>query len=108
MFKKLAAIYKFIKEQKEEVYLTRLGYARANLSNTIDNKYLDKERAMTFRAVNWLYAYYNEIPEAMAEGSPDVRLSKLLSKLSGDITGEDYIFIKVLYNWKMYKRVEGY
>lgn len=94
---------------KERDYLVRLNYAMSKLSVPLDDKQLNHDRFLTLEAVRWLFEYYNkDINTINNAESPDVMIAMLLSKRSTDVTDKDYIFIKVLYDWKIYKRVEGY
>lgn len=97
------------KEYLEKKYIGRLEYAIRKLEKPINRaSFSEKDRQYKLEIARWLWAYYKGFDDAVGEGSPEIRLSKLLKKGSFEVTARDYVYVSMLHNWIEHKRIEGY
>lgn len=90
-------------------YMGRLEYAIKRLEKPVDGlSFSEKDRLYKLEIARWLFAYYMGHSDAVGEGSPEIKLRKLLRKGSFEVTPRDYVYIGVLHNWIERKRIEGY
>ncbi len=89
-------------------YLDRLTYALKKLGKPYHNDIADEDRVYRQEIVHWLYLYYRGEPEFVGEGTPKIKLAKILAKSSCDATKRDHVHVKILVHWNEYKRIEGF
>lgn len=96
------------RKQQRKKYIKRLEYALSRLMFPYHRDVDDTDLEYRAEAVRWLIAYYNGQHDAVADGPPELKLKKTLSKPSRDITVRDHVLAKVLYYWAENHRVEGF
>ena len=89
-------------------YISNLEYVLHRLNHPHHNDIDDKDRRYKIEAVRWLREYYQGNPDFVADGPPETKLMKILSKPTRDVTLRDHVYTKVFYYWKEHKRVEGF
>lgn len=99
---------KHIASKKREHYVRHLNYAMRRLREPYHNDIDDRDRKYRFEAVQWLYLYYIGDSDFIADGPPETKLKKILSKPIIDVTLRDHVYTKIFYYWKEHKRVEGF
>jgi hypothetical protein len=105
-------IIKFIKDRidifKNDLYLRRLRYALRRLETPFHNDIDEDERNYLIEIIKWLHDYYDGSPDVYSDGSPDIKLRKILSKPSKFSSPRDHVYSRVLLHWKEYKRIDGF
>jgi len=89
-------------------YRARLTYAIERLEEPQYDDLGEEDRQYKLEIIRWLLAYYMGDTDAIGEGTPEIRLAKTLRKKSHECTSRDLIYAGILFNWKEYKRIEGY
>lgn len=89
-------------------YRARLSYAIERLEEPRYDDDDDEDTQYKLEIIRWLLAYYMGDSDAVGDGPPEIRLSKTLRKKVSECTKRDHIYAGVLFNWKEYKRIEGY
>lgn len=87
--------------------LNRLIYAYEKLQDEslgMDNT----TRLLTLEATVWLIRYYKGDADAVGEGSPDIRLEKLLRTPVSQFTNRELIHSRVLSHWIQYEHIDGF
>jgi hypothetical protein len=101
--------YERIRENyKLSKYRARLSYAIERLEKPRYDDLGEEERQYKLEIVRWLLAYYIGDTDATGEGTPEIRLIKTLRKKAHECTTRDHVYAGILFNWKEYKRIEGY
>jgi len=96
------------REVKRRKYISNLEYVLHRLQNPHHDDLDDRDRKYKIEAVQWLQEYYKGNYDFLSDGPPEVKLKKILSKPTRDVTLRDHVFTKVLYYWKEHHRVEGF
>lgn len=97
----------FRKRRRNKI-LSNLSYVIARMKAP-HHEDVDKcDTKYRLEAVCWLYEYYKGTPDFVADGPPDVKLKKILSKPTRDVSLRDHVFTRVFYYWKEHRRVEGF
>lgn len=99
------SMYKLSRRKK---FISNLEYVVARLQSPHHKDLDERDRQYKIEAVKWLIEYYRGTPDFVADGSPETKLKKLLSKPTRDVTLRDHVYTEVLYYWKEHRRVEGF
>lgn len=93
---------------KVKIYIKRLKFAYEMLEKYPDEGPKGLEREATIETVVWLIRYYKGHPDAVIEGTPEIKLAKLLRTSSHLFNTRQLATAKVLSHWTQYKHIEGY
>jgi len=94
--------------EKHDRYLSRLAKVSAWLSDPYNTSELDPDDVKyRLEIISWLYTYYSEKRDYFVD-SPKVKLCNLLRTPAKNMDDRSHVYIKVLYDWENYKRVEGF
>jgi hypothetical protein len=104
----LSPIKNWLREYQRRKYCAHLEYAITRLSNPHHDDLDSRDRRYKVEAVKWLHAYYLGDSDFVADGPPELKLKKILSKPTRDVTLRDHVYTKVFYYWKEHRRVEGF
>lgn len=99
---------KWLREWQRNKYISRLEYAIERLKFPHHDDLDIRDRRYKIEAVEWLHAYYLGDSDFVADGPPELKLKKILSKPTRDVTLRDHVYTKVFYHWKECRRVEGF
>lgn len=97
-----------LRERRRRKYISNLEYVLHRLNHPHHDDLDSRDRRYKIEAVRWLQEYYRGNYDFLTDGPPDVKLEKILSKPTRDVTLRDHVYTKVLYYWKEHKRVEGF
>jgi hypothetical protein len=96
------------REHQRRKYIRNLEYVIARLESPHHDDLDERDRKYKLEAVFWLREYYSGNSDFIADGPPELKLKKILSKPTRDVTLRDHVFTKVFYYWKEHRRVEGF
>lgn len=106
--KPLELLSAHFKKRRNRIHIKHLRYAMTRLMKPYHDDIDERDREYRLEAVNWLHQFYLGNPDFVGDGPPEIKLKKILSKPTRDVTLRDHVYTKVFYYWKEYKRVEGF
>ena len=93
---------------RKKSYIKRLRFAYEQLEEFPTEGPQGDDRAITREMIGWLIRFYRGDPDALAEGTPEIKLAKTLRKSKFDFGDDDLLRSKILSHWIQYKHIEGF
>lgn len=97
-----------LRKAKKNTYLKRLRFTFAQMEQHPEEGPFGNERKYTLEIIVWLIRYYSGNEDAKTEGTPEIKLSKLLRTSKESFSERDLVQAKILSYWSQYKHIEGY
>jgi len=89
-------------------YIKRLRFALKQIERHPEEGPIEPDRTYIKEIIVWLIRYYRDDSDALAEGTPEIKLNKFLRTPTTEFHRKELIQARTLSHWNQYKHIEGY